>query len=238
MTAARRIIIGGVGALMPVILNLLVIDFQKLASDATWLKALGFVVKVVVLFGLGGFMAWLNSTARKPLTIFQLGLGAPAIILGMLNGADARQQTTSIPSIESVVFAQGTPQQVPKKFEPPRQTSLGEFVEGLTGLRPRQAWFVIVGSHSTVQAARKQADSINASGKGFAADVYEPYGNNKFYGVVIGANLSYSDANALQQRATRDGLARDAYLWTFSINTLRPPSLPRAILLCPFGKGA
>lgn len=35
------------------------------------------------------------------------------------------------------------------------------------------------------------------------------------YSVVIGANLTYADAQSSKQRAVAGGLRNDAYLWTF-----------------------
>lgn len=84
---------------------------------------------------------------------------------------------------------------------------------GLFGATPKNVWFVISGSHPTREAAEKHAAEIR--GKGFPAEVYAPYGNNPYYAVVIGSQMTLSEARQLRLKAIRSGLPKDTYLWTF-----------------------
>ena len=43
--------------------------------------------------------------------------------------------------------------------------------------------------------------------------VYPPYGNNTNYALVIGAGLSFEDANTLKQSAIKHGFRKDTFLW-------------------------
>jgi hypothetical protein len=250
MTTFRRVAIGGIGALMPIILNLLVVDFEALRVGVTFLGVLGFAVRGVVLFALGGFVGYLYTNEKQAFKLFQLGLGAPALLIGMLNGvngAKAAGSGHSTPKVskaaierpwslfERAAEAEEPPTQTriapaptrpapiltPKASAPEPAKSYGaikvsgieEFAQGFLG-RPNETWFVISASHLTREAAQKHADSINASRKGFQADVYRRFGDNKYYEVVIGAGLTKSDALRLQQRAIEVGLPKDTYLWT------------------------
>jgi hypothetical protein len=74
---------------------------------------------------------------------------------------------------------------------------------------------VIAGSHLKLEDASKQASEIGRKWPKYRGEVYAPYGNNPYYAVVIGANLTYEDAQALRRKAIQDGLPNDTYLWTF-----------------------
>lgn len=54
MKTHQKILIGGLGALTPTILNLLVIDLKALLLDLSPLPFLGYFIKVGILFYLGG----------------------------------------------------------------------------------------------------------------------------------------------------------------------------------------
>lgn len=63
--------------------------------------------------------------------------------------------------------------------------------------------------------AEKQAKQISEKWQGFEGEVYAPYGEDPYYAVVIGANLTYQEARQLRQRAIAAGFSKDTYLWTF-----------------------
>lgn len=85
MRTKRRIVIGGLGALTPVILNLLFIDYNTVFSSVTPGACLGYAVRVLVLFYIGGFVAYLHKDENRPLRIFEFGIIAPALIMGFMN---------------------------------------------------------------------------------------------------------------------------------------------------------
>jgi MinD-like ATPase involved in chromosome partitioning or flagellar assembly len=83
----------------------------------------------------------------------------------------------------------------------------------LNEFKPEQdRFYVITGSHSAYDDARKQADRINAGGR-FHAEVYAPYGGNPFYAVVVGANLPKVEADRRRLEALKAGVAKDPYVW-------------------------
>ncbi|UCH03099.1 MAG: SPOR domain-containing protein [Candidatus Bathyarchaeota archaeon] len=224
METRKKIIIGGLGALTPVIMNLLVVDFQVLLLKITFWATLGYVIRIIILFYLGGLVAFLHKDENTPFKIFELGIVAPALITALLNAANI--ETPKLPaeaggnpsgSIISTPLAYGqtTPKEEPKTFSLPEETRTQQIWRGLTGSSPKNVWYVIVGSHLKLEDAERQVQQIAQEKKGFRAEVYAPYGENPYHAVVIGANLTHKQAQQLQQRAIAAGFPKDTYLWTF-----------------------
>ena len=114
--------------------------------------------------------------------------------------------------IVSQAYAQSGAEHAIKQFSLPDETVKQQVFRGLFGSLPRNIWFVIAGSQLTEDGAEQQAKIIR--GKGFAADVYAPYGGNPYYAVVIGSQLTIAEARALKRKAVAAGLAKGTYLWT------------------------
>jgi hypothetical protein len=227
----RRFIIGGIGGLAPVLMFLIAVDWEEYVVGATTLKVVGYCVRVIVLFGVGGFVAYLHSDERTPFKLFEIGLGAPALIAGYITTSlvsisaphiNPNTSRTVGFSVVSTVHAQTVPPSHQlKKFTLPEQSPTGQFLQGLIGVAPKNVWFVIVGSHLKVEDANSQADSINKAHGDFRAEVYAPYGDNPYYAVVIGAHLTQKEAKALRDKAVNEGLPKDSYYKTFP--NLPPP---------------
>ena len=80
MNIRKKIMIGGLGALTPVIMNLLIVDLNVLLVKFTSLAFIGYVIRVIILFYLGGLVAFLHKDENSPIKIFELGIIAPALI--------------------------------------------------------------------------------------------------------------------------------------------------------------
>ncbi len=242
MRTGKRIMIGGLGALTPVIMNLLVVDLNVLLVKLTFLSFLGYFIRVIVLFYLGGLTAFLHKKENSVVKIFELGIVAPALITAMINAGNIEipkvADGTAHVSISFVspVYAQpieGLTREEPeeesmeksieesresiktKTFSLPEESSVQQFWRGLTGSTPKKVWFIIVGSHQKLKDAKEQVKQIADEEKGFTSEIFDPYGENPYYAVVIGANLTYKEARQLRQEAITAGFSKDIYLWTF-----------------------
>ncbi len=249
MKTSKKIMIGGLGALTPVIMNLLVVDLDVLLVKVTFLAFLGYFIRVVVLFYLGGITAFLHKKENSAVKIFELGIVAPALITAMINAGNIEvpkvvDGTASVSiSFVSPAYAQPTeePREEPREepMEQPVEESTGEIREeskedrkmktfslpeespvqqlwrGLTGSSPKKVWFVIAGSHQKLKDAREQVKQIAEEKEGLTAEIFDPYGENPYYAVVIGANLEYKEAQKIRQDAIKAGFSKDTYLWTF-----------------------
>ncbi len=229
MKTSKKIFIGGLGALTPIILNLMVVDLEVLLVNVTFFAVLGYVLRVVVLFYLGGLIAFLHKDETSPVKIFELGIVAPALITAMLNAGQidvpkTGTEATSTPAISlffiSAAYAQDSTQTdstnlVIKSFSMPEETKIQQFWRGLTGSGPRNVWFVIAGSHLKIEDAQQQVQQIINKSQEFTPEIYKPYGDNKYHAVVIGGYLTKIEARKLQKKAIEAGLPKDTYLWTF-----------------------
>ena len=201
---------------------------ETLLLALTPIALISYLIRVVILFAVGGFVAILNRGEDDPFKVFQLGIAAPALITAFINGNNvtilktpanphaaistirfSAEYTSLIPS----TYAQASEQKEIKKFSLPKETAIQQFYRGILGSTPKNVWFVIAGSHLKEEDAERQAQQLRA--KGFSADVYAPYGGNPYYAVVIGAQLTLSEAQQLRLRAINAGLPKDTYLWTF-----------------------
>lgn len=233
ISGIKRFVIGGLGGLAPVFALLVAVDLDKQLEGTTLLQVLGYSLRVLALFAIGGGVTWLHETENKPFKLFEIGLGAPALLAGLITTKsiipEQQQQKVSMAQPISIASsfmplpnanAVGTFTLVQdsasvKSFAVPKAEGSDAFWQGLLGTPPKNIYYVIVGSHLKYDDAQKQAVQINAKFKQFKAEVYAPYGVNVYYGVVIGADLTKSDASALRSRAIKAGLPKDTYLWTF-----------------------
>lgn len=232
LSSTRRFLIGGIGGLAPVFALLIAVDLEKNLTGTTTLQVVGYLLRVLALFAIGGFIAWLHETEDKPFKLFEIGLGAPALLAGLIttNSIIPAQQSmhNEVPTKAAVlllvpvsaVYAQQQSSRLKsstevKTFSIPRAEGVNAFWQGLLGTAPKNIYYVIVGSHLKYEDAKKQADQINSKFSQYSAEVYAPYGGNPNYGVVIGANLPKSEAATLRSAAIQSGLPKDTYLWTF-----------------------
>jgi hypothetical protein len=219
----NRFLVGGVGGIAPVLINLFVIDLAAILVQVTSLVIISYLIRVVALFFVGGFVAYLNKE-QDPYKVFQLGIAAPALITAILNGNNVPAPRPNITALTdphayyitffpTPAYAQSPNEDNVKHFTPPQETPSQQLKRGLFGTTQKNTWFVIAGSHLTEEEAKREAEQIRQ--KGFSADVYAPYGDNQYYAVVIGAMLTLPEAQQLRTKAIEAGLRRDTYLWTF-----------------------
>ncbi len=229
MATRKKILIGGLGALTPIIMNLLVVDFNVLFMQITAFSVLGYFIRVIVLFYLGGLVAFLHKDEKSPVKIFELGIVAPALITALINA-----NNVEVPKIQSgnsqaefgthffisSVYAQTDQKVKPinenlKVFSLPEESTWKQLLRGLTGSKPKRVWFVVTGEFLALEEARQQAEKINKLEKDYIAEVYKPYGEDPYYRVVIGANLLLKSAQVLRRKAVAEGLPKETHLWTF-----------------------
>lgn len=102
---------GGLGGTIPVIAALLankgypLIDYWVIGPSAEVIRSAIFeLVKVAALFLIGGAWAYLNK-AEDAMKAFQLGVAAPAVIVGFVATNDARKVTEEDPQLRTTAPA-------------------------------------------------------------------------------------------------------------------------------------
>ncbi len=235
MKTYKKIFIGGLGALTPIIMNLLVIDLEVLLINLTFYSVLGYSIRVIVLFYLGGLIAFLHKDEINIVKIFELGIVAPALITALLNAGQIdvskmKAQNASNPigsiSFVSAAYAQtstkedSTTNEI-KTFSLPEETKMQQFWRGaglsrLFGFNKWRGFFVIVGSHENIDDAKKQVKQIMLQTKEFEPVIYEPFMDRKGYSVVIGANLTKIDAMRIEKEAQDKKISKTIFIWNIA----------------------
>ena len=80
----HRLLIGGIGGLAPVFALLVAVDFEANLVNASTGKIAGYAVRALALFMIGGFVAWLHEKEHEPFKLFELGMGGPALLAGLI----------------------------------------------------------------------------------------------------------------------------------------------------------
>ncbi len=220
-TKREKVVIGGLGALTPLILHLLVVDLQGWWLTLAPFVVVGAILRVLALCYLGGIVAYLHRDENNPIKLFELGIVAPALITGLLHGApEADRLSRGEPTkgigffdlLVTPVYAAEHPTSKPKTFSPPQETIGQQIWRGVTDSPMERLWFVIAAYHPTVESAAEEAREINRRARDFRAEVYSTYGARESYCVVIGEHLTLAEAQALRERAVEAGLAH-SHVW-------------------------
>lgn len=128
MTTRKRLLLGGLGAVLPIVVNFAIIDFATLMAGLTVLAIVGYLVRLAVLFFLGALWGYVHASENDPKKLVQLGMVAPALITGILNASNVEVPAgKEVNLLISPAYAQATPPR------PPVETPLDEFIRGLTG---------------------------------------------------------------------------------------------------------
>lgn len=242
----RRMGIGCVGALTPILINVLIVDLQTTLSNVTLVSAVFYLIRVAALCGAACIVVFLNSDEVRPVKLFQLGVAAPALLTGMINGAviakgngappvappaaqsmlydgPGIERTPFMPSFITAAYAQAVTQDVAVEdcTKAKQSTFTQQALKGLLGLQPDNQWYVVVGSNPTAQSATGDAALLNRRYVGkFTAKVCTPAGSSDGrFRVVIGDGMSYDGASKLRADAVAAGLPGDAWVWNPQLAT-------------------
>jgi hypothetical protein len=226
----QRLLIGCLGALAPILVNLCVVDLQTVLPNLLPLEALSYVVRLLALCGSACLVVYLNSDEARPAKLFQLGVMAPAMLTSMLNGAAVANKNPSVavstpaaqhswllvsPANAQSSSAPQTADEVLDCTKPKDPTVSQQILKGLVGITPGNQWFVVVGSNPTVSEAVADVDTISQKYPGkYQLKICGPTGvPNAPYRVLIGQYLTYADATNLKNNAIAAGLPPDTWVW-------------------------
>ena len=91
MSKLSRFGLGGLGGLLPLLATLVAVDLSSIAAliDSHQFTAglyVGYALRVLGLFVLGGVVASLNSEVTNPIALVQIGIAAPALVTSYMAG--------------------------------------------------------------------------------------------------------------------------------------------------------
>jgi hypothetical protein len=92
MSRQDRFFLGAIGGLLPVLATLVAVDLSSIQAlidnhGITEGLVVGYSIRVVGLFALGGIMAAINTATKDPIALVQIGIAAPALVTSYLSGA-------------------------------------------------------------------------------------------------------------------------------------------------------
>lgn len=98
MTSHKRFLLGGSGALMPVLVSFLAVDIGAALNSEFYLTTanmVGIAIRYVILFIIGGVIAYLHEDEHKPFKLFELGIAAPALITSLITAQGVMVEDSS-----------------------------------------------------------------------------------------------------------------------------------------------
>ncbi len=105
MTARQRIFIAGLGALLPILILLLTFDPESMGTKIETLSIyniLGWVMRALALFVAGALVGWLNANENRPITVFQIGISAPALLASFVVGSAYKQPENKVSQAQTL----------------------------------------------------------------------------------------------------------------------------------------
>lgn len=221
--------IAGAGTLLAEALTL---DPASLFVDFDLLTFLGYCAKALILMALGAIVVKVNQETNIQ-KAFQLGVMAPALIIGLQSGANLNKANSQLDVAREQIqeLQAGRPQQgsgisfdeqsqgffIRQAYaaDAPRGrhediSAVSRFLKGLKGSN-NKSWFVVAGAHRNRDSAERQASKYQK--KGWDVKVGSKISWDGFYVVLLGSNLTKSQALAIRDRAIREGLPRSTYVW-------------------------
>lgn len=232
--------VGGVGGALPVLIDLINIDAATMFLGFDPMVFLGYLIRAALLVLLGALLVWVNSETDVKKAL-QIGIMAPAIVVGFMNGSDLKDTKEELGIAEEALQARqmegessaanidenvlniknkGSFWLFPSAYAQDRKlkgihrdpSAFSRIWYGFTG-RSDNGWFVIAGSHTRKKEAKAQANELKK--KGYRAKVFPPFQGSSYYGVMIGSWLTLNEAKSLKSVAIQDGLPKDTYLWKY-----------------------
>jgi len=152
----------------------------------TLIALFGYGLRTLLLFYLGGLVAFLHKDEHSPFKLFQLGIVAPALITAFINGKNIETPESPTNIGQNIYHAERITSPAPapppassvrdtiqigavKTFRLLQETPSQQLLRGLIDSKPKKVWFVIAGSHVERETAEQQAKEIRV--KGFPAEV-------------------------------------------------------------------
>lgn len=113
ISATRRALMGGFGALAPVIVAAVSADFTAYFESPQTSVAVGWGVRSLLLFVIGGFVVYLHRSLQDDWQCFVTGIAAPALITTFVAGksgvTDPLQRVDPAPRTEESMLAPDAP---------------------------------------------------------------------------------------------------------------------------------
>jgi hypothetical protein len=228
--------IGAMAGITPLMVSLVSVDAEMIVEEFVPTIFIGYMIKAIGLMVLGAFVVFVNSESDFK-KAFQLGLMAPALVVGTINASNFNEAKQEIRYLESELGTHESANRVPKNnttsllenhgfgfsiissaYAGDQNALIGKHNKpsagrqiwyGISG-KISDCWFVIVDSYNQESDARSKVRQLNS--RGYDARVVKNPQNSDIYGVAIGSRLTLREAQEIQKQAFDDGLHKESYL--------------------------
>jgi hypothetical protein len=139
----ERWLYGGLGSLAPIFVAILAIDLETVFRNADFPVVASWSLRTVVLFLIGGFVAFLHKKETDSWRCFVIGISAPALITTAISGKQ-------VPRISKLVISSAIAGELPLPeinvlpLSELTETSASKFERGFLGRDPPRSYIVIV----------------------------------------------------------------------------------------------
>ncbi len=169
LSTRERWLYGGIGAMAPVAVAALTLDFVKIFSGFTWIVFAAWAVRTLLLFIVGGFVAYMHRKESDSWRCFITGISAPALITTAFAGSAAQpaiQPRVDASLLVSSAYASDLGGDLAKRIrivpvEGFKESGFEQFTRGFFGQSPVSG-FVIPGSYKSLADAVAVAGAVAA----------------------------------------------------------------------------
>lgn len=111
MASKKVLLIGGLGGALPTLINLVQVDAATMFEGFDLVTLAGYGIRTLLLIGLGMLFVWINSETNLKKAL-QLGIMAPAIIVGYINSANLNEVKSELSGLaaEEIVTSALSPE--------------------------------------------------------------------------------------------------------------------------------
>jgi hypothetical protein len=229
--------VGALAGITPLLVSLISVDAELIVSGFDPMIFIGYLIKVLGMMTLGAFVVFVNSESDFK-KAFQLGLMAPALIVGTINAdnfSEAKQEILDlVAELENRISKNEAVHQdaafifqgeafgfslISNAYADSTNALVGKHTKpstvrkvwyGVSG-NISNGWFVIVGSYKQKRDADGEAQKLRD--RGYDARVFPPFDGKRNYSVAIGSYLTLNEARALRNKAIKGGLPKSIDLW-------------------------
>lgn len=140
MSTYKKLLLGGIGGLIPTIATLAIADAEKInaalsmVGEAGINELYGHVVRVLALFTIGAIWVFFHKSENDPVKLIQLGIVAPAMITGMVQASNVEYERSNKENVSasfSIISEAYAGEHVPKPILDP--DPFESFIKGLLG---------------------------------------------------------------------------------------------------------
>lgn len=157
LSGPGRFLYGGIGATAPIIVALLAIDFSIVFKSFDIFSFMGWFVRSIILFMIGGFVAFLHKNENDSWKCFVIGISAPALI------TTAAATSAKAESIDNKIISYSKSIEILSPISY-RESNYSKFSRGFSGNSPTIffSMFPATRSESDARIATSWLNGLNA----------------------------------------------------------------------------